>query len=123
MEQLKSFNQQVCEYIESNPLCSTKDLAEAFDISSNYMAKRLNHLEGTDYVRAIKVSSRRNIWIRGTNQSFKPGAGNPSGKGNGGNVFYPTTGFINRKRLVTITVSANDALALLSKGFNRLQVA
>ena len=122
MKKAKSVNQQVCEYIESNPLCSTKDLAEAFDISSNYMAKKLHQLEGTDYVRAVKASSRRNLWIRGTNQSFRPGAGNPFAKNNGG-VHYPTTGFINRKRLVTITVSANDALALLSKGFNRLQVS
>lgn len=123
MEKAKSLNHRICEYISANPLCYTKDIAEAFNTSSQVMAKTLNILEGADYVRAIKVSSRRNIWIRGTNESFKrAGGGTNAFKGNGG-IHYPTTGFIKRKRLATITVSANDALALLSKGFSRLEVA
>jgi len=118
---MKSQNQMICEYVAAHPLCYTKDVANALGYWSEDMSKRMNILENSDHLRSIK-DGRLNRWILGNNNRFNPGSGNFNAIGNGGGRYYPTTGHINRKRVVTMAATAQDALALLSSGYSKVKV-
>ena len=119
---MKSINQTICEYVSAHPLCFTSDVAAHIGRSNENTAKLMNQLETKDYLRCPAKVGRRNQWIVGTNRRFKAQifSGN---KGNGGGVYYPTNGSIGRKRVVTVTTNAADAMAMLAAGLSKLQVA
>lgn len=118
---MKSTNQIICEYVARHPLCFTKDVAAHIGETTEYTAKILNRLEVTDHLRVPTKEGRNNRWIVGTNQRFKP-ARKPFARGNGGGVYYPTNGSIDRKRVFTVAVTAEDALALLANGYTKMKV-
>lgn len=119
---MKSQNQMICEYIAKHPLCTTKDVAHHIGNSVENTSKRLNGLEITDHVRVPTKTGRYNRWIVGTNQRFKASTNYYKAKGNGGGTHYPQNGSIDRKRVVTMAATAQDALALLSAGYSKVKV-
>jgi hypothetical protein len=119
---MKTQNQIICEYVSRHPLCLTSDVAAHIGEATDYTAKLMNQLETSDHLRVPTKQGRRNQWIVGANTRFRPGAGNFYGKGNGGGKYYPTNGNIDRKRVVTVAATAEDALALIANGFSKMKV-
>lgn len=118
---MKSTNQLICEFVAANPLCSTSEIASHIGRSNQATSKLLNNLEVKDYLRCPTKSGRQNLYIRGTNNKFKA-AGAPGGQGHGGGVYYPQTGAVGRKRIVTVTANAADAIAMIKNGFTTMTV-
>jgi hypothetical protein len=118
---MKSTNQIICEYVANHPLCFTRDVANHIGEDTQHVAKLMNQLESTDHLRMPVKYGRLNRWIVGANQSFRP-SWSPGQRGNGGGRYYPTNGSIDRKRVVTVTANAEDALALLANGYKKMTV-
>lgn len=116
-----SLSEKVCKYVEAHPLCLTADVAAHIGRSVDHTSKLMNRLEVTDHLRVPTKSGRRNRWIVGTNQEFGV-TRHFNGTGNGGGRYYPTNGSIDRKRVVTVAVTAKDALALIAKGYTKMKV-
>jgi hypothetical protein len=81
----------------------------------------MNQLEVSDRLRVPTKSGRLNRWIVGANQKFNA-AGAPGGNGNGGGRYYPQNGNIDRKRVATVSCTAEDALALLATGYSKMKI-
>jgi hypothetical protein len=119
-----NINKSIYEFVTKHPLCKTQDIAKHIGRTKEQTAKICYLLEERDSLRCpIKIGGR-NRWIVGENNTFneitKPRkkfyrGGNPYGGGGNGDM-------INRKRVATIAVSAQDALALLSAGASKLFV-
>lgn len=118
---MKSINQMACEFIAKHPLCTTNDVASYVGRSVENTSKMLNRLELTDHVRVPTKTGRHNRWIVGTNQTFQMSR-HFKAQGNGGGVYYPQNGSIDRKRVVTVTTNVADAMALLKSGFSKMKV-
>jgi hypothetical protein len=118
---MKSTNQIICEYVAANPLCSTGEVAAHIGRSNQATSKLMNQLEVKDYLRCPTKENRQNLWIRGTNSKFNA-AGAPGGRGHGGGRYYPQTGAVGRKRIVTVTANAADAIAMIKNGFKTMTV-
>ncbi len=119
---MKSINQIACEFIAKHPLCTTNDVASHVGRSVENTSKMLNRLELTDHVRVPTKTGRHNRWIVGTNQRFNASTNYFNAQGNGGGVYYPQNGSIDRKRVVTVTTNVADAMALLKSGFSKMKV-
>ena len=119
---MTSINQMACEFIAKNPLCTTNDVANHISRSVEHTSKILNRLELTDHVRVPTKTGRYNRWIVGTNRTFQMPR-HYSAQGNGGGVYYPQNGSVDRKRVVTVTTNVADAMALLKSGFSKMKVA
>jgi hypothetical protein len=117
---MKSQNQIICEYVSAHPLCFTQDVAYHIGQTTEYTSKLMYSLERSDHLRMPAKYGRINRWIVGANQRFTCAiySGN---QGNGG-THYPQNGAIDRKRVVTVAATAEDALALLSGGFSKMKV-
>ena len=124
-ELMKSINQRICEYVSANPLCFTRDVAEHIGRSASATAKTMHLLERRDSLRVPIKQGDLNRWVLGTHQDFRPARPDLSliANGNGGGHVYPKTGNIDFKRVVTVAANAEDALALLGHGFNKVKVS
>lgn len=118
---MKSTKQTICEFVAKNPLCFTEDVAYHIGHTTDHTSKLMNQLETTDHLRVPTKSGRLNRWIVGANQKFNAG-GAPGGYGNGGGRYYPQNGDIDRKRVATVSCTAQDALALLATGYSKMRV-
>ena len=116
-----SLNETVCKYVARHPLCLTEDVAKHIGRSVEHTSKLMNRLELTDHLRVPTKTGRLNRWIVGTNQTFGI-TRHFNARGNGGGTYYPTNGSIDRKRVVTVTVSADDAMTLLATGYSKMKV-
>lgn len=119
---MKSQNQKICEYVAKNPLCFTRDVAHHIGEDTHHVAKIMNLLESTDHLRMPAKFGTKNRWIAGANQRFNASTNYYNAQGNGGGRYYPTNGNIDRKRVVTVTVTLDDALALWSTGYQKMKV-
>lgn len=119
---MKSINQIICEYVSANPLCFTRDVAAHIGRSVPATSKLMHILERRDYLRMPITAGRRNRWVLGTNQEFGPANLNPNVSDFGGRCPRTRTGNIDFKRVVTVAANAEDALAILGHGFNKVKV-
>jgi|LauGreDrversion4_2_1035121.scaffolds.fasta_scaffold309500_3 hypothetical protein len=119
---MKSTNQEICEFVAKNPLCFTSDVAYHIGHTTEHVSKLMNRLESTDHLRVPTKSGRLNRWIVGANQRFNASTNYYDAQGNGGGRYYPTNGNIDRKRVATVSCTAEDALALLATGYSKMKV-
>lgn len=113
----------IFDFVMANPLCYTEDIAYHINRSNQQTAKLVYLMEERDALRSPLKDGRRNRWIIGSNNKFNAMSKPKTVAYRGGNPYgAEKTGAINRKRAVTVAVTVNDALALLSAGVTRLEV-
>lgn len=114
----------IYNFVANHPLCDTEDIARHINRTKEHTAKICYQLEERDSLRCPVKINNRNHWIIGENDYFlnitNPRTqfyrgGNTLGGGGDGTV-------INRKRIATVTVTANDAKALFRAGATKLFV-
>ena len=118
-----NISKSIYEFVAANPLCYTEDVANHINRSAEHTAKILYILEERDSVRCPVKNGRRNRWIVGLNDKFNNMSGRPRNFYRGGNPYGTGGGngaMINRKRVITVAVTAQDALALLSAGVSKM---
>lgn len=113
----------IYDFVMAHPLCYTEDIANHINRTQQQTAKLVYMLEERDALRSPLKDGRRNRWIIGTNNKFNTLSKPKTVAYRGGNPYgAEKTGAINRKRAITVAVTVNDAMALLSAGITRLEV-
>ncbi len=118
-----NIRKSIYEYVSKHPLCETEDIAKHINRTKRLTGKVLYQMEIVDSLRCPMKVNNRNRWIVGENNQFNEITNPRKTFYRGGNPYGGiNNGDIDRKRVATIAVSAQDALALLSAGASKLFV-